>query len=101
MAGDSHTGFDSGAFSAGAIGGAMTIAGAMVAGIQNARRQNWERFNRSALIVSLEYSDEQRAYLYKNLQIANRKIGDLQTEVISLRAEIKAERARQLLVSKR
>ena len=36
MAGDSHTNFNSGAFTAGAVGGSLTIAGALVAGAQNA-----------------------------------------------------------------
>jgi hypothetical protein len=36
MAGDSRTGFHDGAFTVGAIGGATTIAGAMVAGARNA-----------------------------------------------------------------
>ena len=35
MAGDSHTNFNGGAFTAGAVGGALTIAGAAVAGVQN------------------------------------------------------------------
>jgi hypothetical protein len=35
MTGDSHTNFDAAAFTAGAVGGAATIAGALGAGISN------------------------------------------------------------------
>jgi hypothetical protein len=41
--GDSHTNFDAGAFTVGAIGGAATIAGAIGAGISNLAAARRER----------------------------------------------------------
>jgi hypothetical protein len=94
--GDSHTGFDAQAFGIGAIGGAATIAAAMVAGIQNAAAANFHRWDREALVTGLHCSELMRQRLYRHLQATNRKVLDLRNEVIALRAELKAERARRL-----
>jgi hypothetical protein len=44
VAGDSHTNFDSAAFTVGTLGGAATIAGAIGAGIANVRAQRQSEF---------------------------------------------------------
>jgi hypothetical protein len=49
MAGGSHTNFDQQAFTVGAIGGAATIAGALVAGVTNIAAGRRERGVRDAL----------------------------------------------------
>jgi predicted amino acid dehydrogenase len=57
MAGDSHTNFDAGAFTAGAVGGAATIAGAIGVGIANfaaGRRERGVLQSRDATIFRLE-----------------------------------------------
>lgn len=43
--GGSHTGFNQSAFTAGAVGGALSIAGALVAGATNASRRLQEERN--------------------------------------------------------
>jgi hypothetical protein len=64
VAGDSHTNFDVGAFSIGAVGGAATIAGAIGAGIANVRAQRQSTFadwQERELRAALELSEAFRA----------------------------------------
>jgi hypothetical protein len=51
MTGGSHTNFDSQAFTAGAIGGASLLAGAMVAGLRNAAGIRRDRNTQVAVSV--------------------------------------------------
>lgn len=92
--------FDPDAFSAGAFVGATALASAVVAGIRNAHANNWGCWSRQALVSGIEFSELRRAELYKQLQVSNRKVSELRSEVIRLRAELKAERARHLLRSR-
>ena len=94
---DPLTGFDFRAFTEGAIGGAATIAAAFVAAIQNARATNFARWDRQALVGGIEFSEQMRARVYRQLQISNRKVLEVQSEIIALRAELKAARAREIL----
>lgn len=62
---DSHTAFNSTGFTAGAFGGALTVAGALVAGMQAAAGGNgrrWDRWNRHQLETALELSEALRAH---------------------------------------
>ncbi len=66
MAGDSHTGFNSGGFSAGAVGGALTIAGAVIAGAQAAAHLNsrrWADWERHQLEAALDLSEALKTHL--------------------------------------
>jgi hypothetical protein len=99
--GNSSSGFDPDTFSACAFLGATALATAIVAGIMNARANNWAGWSRQALTSGLEFSELRRAQVYQRLQVSNRRVSDLQSEVIRLRAELKAERARQLLRTRR
>jgi hypothetical protein len=98
--GDSHTGFDSGAFTAGALAGVSLIASGFAGAFAAARNANYKKFNRSALVNSLRFSEMRRVEHYRDLQLAHRRIGDLQSEIIALRSELKAERARQILLAR-
>lgn len=100
-AGDSHTGFNSGAFTAGAVGGASVLAAAVGAGLENARQQSWARWNRKALEAAAELNGLRNNRVVRMLEAANRKVSDLQSEVVAVRAELKAERARALLAQRR
>ncbi|CUT13562.1 hypothetical protein BF49_4642 [Bradyrhizobium sp.] len=60
MSSDSHTDFNSGGFTAGAVGGAMTLAGALVAGMQNAAQlnsQRWAGWERGELVHALNIAE--------------------------------------------
>jgi hypothetical protein len=57
---DSHTAFNSSSFSAGAVGGALTVAGAMVSGLQavvQANREACARWDRDQLAAAYCYTD--------------------------------------------
>jgi hypothetical protein len=63
VSGDSHTNFDAGAFTVGALGGAATIAGALGAGLANlraAQARRWESWTVTQLIAALELSEALR-----------------------------------------
>jgi hypothetical protein len=92
--GGSHTNFDSGSFTAGAVGGAAAIAGALVAGAAACRESNWLRWSRDALIAGIEYSETMRNRCYAQLQRANRTISHQRAEIISLKAELRVAQAR-------
>lgn len=64
MAGGSHTNFDEGAFTAGAVGGAGLLAGALAQGLANYRAQQerkWSNWNVTALRSALDLSEALRA----------------------------------------
>ena|SRR5882724_10582267 len=92
MAGDSHTAFDAGAFTVGAIGGAATIAGALGAGLANFRTQrqsafaDWQEHQlRAALELSEAFREnDQRIILAQRITISR------------LRSRRAIERARSL-----
>ena len=101
MSGDSHTGFNSGAFTSGALGGASLIGAGFAASFAAARDATFKRFNRPALISSLRFSEMRRAELTRDLALAHRRIDSLESEIIGLRAELKATRARQVLLARK
>jgi aconitase B len=98
--GDSHTGFDSGAFTVGAVSGVGVFAGALGAGIANARQSSWDRFNRKALTAGIEVTEARHNRIFKQLEGVNRRIDSLQSEVIGLRAELKAVRVQLVLIAR-
>ena len=56
----SHTNFNAGNFTCGALGGACMLAGALGAGLRNAARQRasrWEAFRRAELEAILELQE--------------------------------------------
>jgi hypothetical protein len=64
MSGDSHTNFNATAFTVGAVGGALTIAGALGAGLANVRSQRQVAFagwRGDKLRAALELSEAFRA----------------------------------------
>ncbi len=92
MAGDSHTNFDATAFTAGAVGGAATIAAALGAGLANLRAaqdRRWEGWNVQQLITALELSEA--------LRVHDQRIKRAQSITIErLRSQRSIERARSL-----
>ncbi|MHC2844829.1 hypothetical protein [Bradyrhizobium diazoefficiens] len=78
--GDSHTGFDAGAFTACAACGALTVAGAMVAAVLGAAQLNarrWSAWNREQLETALDLSEELRRHAYEEreeLRVENAKL---------------------------
>jgi|SRR3954453_3143930 hypothetical protein len=94
---DPLTGFDARTFTVGAVGGAATIAAAFAAVIQNARAANFARWDRQALVDGIEFSEQMRARLYREVQVSNRRMLEMQSEMIALTAELKAMRAREIL----
>jgi hypothetical protein len=80
MAGDSHTNFNSGAFTAGAVGGALTIAGGIVAGAQNvlaARRE----MTIADLQALLDMSEALRGDQWDTIQSQRRRITELERRI--------------------
>jgi hypothetical protein len=80
MAGDSHTNFDGGAFTACAACGALAIAGAVVGAVRNAAQLNasrWASWNREQLETALDLSEELRRRAYEEreeLRVENAKL---------------------------
>ena len=66
----SYTNFNAGSFTAGAVGGASLLAGAIVAGVQAAAQANargWERWNRRQLETALALSEALRKLQHDDL----------------------------------
>ncbi|HEX7883543.1 MAG TPA: hypothetical protein VF499_12480 [Afipia sp.] len=87
--GGSHTNFDASAFTAGAVGGAMTIAGAIGAGIANVRAQRQAAFadwNSRQLRAALELSEALRAPQHRINQAQRLTIVRLERERAVARA---------------
>lgn len=78
--GDSHTNFNSSAFTACAACGSLTLAGAFVGAVQaalqlNARR--WEGWNREQVETALDLSEELRRNAYEEreeLRVENARL---------------------------
>ncbi|MCS3893438.1 hypothetical protein M2171_002571 [Bradyrhizobium japonicum USDA 38] len=73
MSGDSHTNFNSGAFTAGAATGALAVAGAMVASLQaaaNANATQWARYERDQLERFLDLSELLREHAVRRAEAA-------------------------------
>ena len=89
MAGDSHTNFDVGAFTIGAVGGAATIAGAIGAGIANVRAQRQSTFadwQERELRVALELSEAFRANDHRIIRAQRVTIARLERREATRRA---------------
>ncbi|MCC8962470.1 hypothetical protein H8A95_09125 [Bradyrhizobium sp. Pear76] len=89
MVGGSHTNFNAGAFTAGAVGGALTIAGAIGAGIANVRAQRQAAFadwNERQLRAALNLSEALRAREHRINQAQQLTIARLQREHAVARA---------------
>jgi hypothetical protein len=93
--GGSHTNFDAGAFSAGAVGGATALATALLSGCAAARAANWATWNRDALLAGIEFGELRRAELYDALTDANRTISQQEREITALRTELRVAQARR------
>lgn len=99
MAGDSHTGFNAGAFTVGAVGGAATIAGALGAGWANyraAQQDRWAGWAIDELRTALDCSETMRFGLVDDLRDANRRIAELERAAADRAFIIKRAAARSL-----
>lgn len=99
MAGGSHTDFDSGAFTLGAAGGAATIAGAMVAGWQNyraAQADRWHGWNAEQMRRALDYTDSMLIVRTDERDAAIRRIAELERFESNRSFIVKRERARSI-----
>jgi hypothetical protein len=80
--GDSHTGFDAGAFTAGAAAGSLAIAGALVAGLRNAIVANeraWDGWNADQLVKALRATEELRLHAVIRAETAERELRQLKS----------------------
>ncbi|MGY0572812.1 hypothetical protein ACTGJ9_018455 [Bradyrhizobium sp. RDM12] len=74
---DSHTAFHAPSFTGAAVGGAMTIAGALVSGMQNAAQANasaWANYNREQLEKTLDLSEALRKHAVHRAEKAEGKL---------------------------
>jgi hypothetical protein len=79
---DSHTAFHAPSFTGAAIGGAMTIAGALVSGIQNTARANacaWANYNREQLEKTLDLSEALREHAVRRAEKAETELRKIKT----------------------
>lgn len=97
--GGSHTNFDSAAFTVGAVGGAISIAGALGAGIQNyraAQAERWMNWTIEQLRAALECSEALRYDVHCRLNDANSRIADLERQLADVRFSVRRDQARAL-----
>lgn len=97
MAGGSHTDFDTGAFSTGAVAGAGLIAGALAQGLVNYRAQQerrWANWNVTALRGALDLSEALRSREQTALRSKNAIIVAQRVTIARLESELVIERAR-------
>ncbi|MCK1341010.1 hypothetical protein IVB38_34595 [Bradyrhizobium sp. 38] len=100
MAGGSHTNFDPGAFTVGAAGGALSIAGAVAAGVQNyvaARAERWAAWTLEQLRCALDLSESLRCEQYRELLDARARVAELERQIADRAFVLKRDRARLLL----
>ena len=96
VVGGSHTNFDSGAFGAGAVGGALGLSGALAAGIANYRAAcaaTYDRFEADQLRAFLHHSELMRA---RDQILMGREIQRLTRENARLRKDSVVTAARRL-----
>lgn len=96
--GGSHTNFESAAFSAGAVGGALSIAGALAAGVQNytrAQRNSWDGWTIEQLRRALECSEALRLRAHLDLNDAKATNADLERRIADLTLTFKKQAARR------
>lgn len=94
VVGGSHTAFDTGAFTVGAVGGAGLLAGAVGAGLANFRAAQAERYQRMTVEACWSAMDYYEAQLAR----ARDHIADLEQENVRLRvAQMHQTDARQVM----
>jgi hypothetical protein len=96
---DSHTGFNSSAFTVVAIGGAGVLASALAAGIANLRRcreNEYMSWTAAALRRALRVSELFRARELEQLQIAVDMIAERDRTIADLQRQIRTDQANRL-----
>jgi hypothetical protein len=99
MAGGSHTNFDVGAFSVGAIGGAGVLANALAAGIVNLRRASETdsmAWSVGSLRRALRLSELFRARELEQLRIAVNLIAERDRIIADLQRRIQTDQANRV-----
>jgi hypothetical protein len=100
MAGGSHTNFDTGAFSVGAFGGAVTLASALAAGIANLRAvrdTDYLTWTADTLRRALRLSELFRARELERLKIAIETIAERDRTIADLTRQLRIEQARRAM----
>ncbi|WP_256805786.1 glucuronate isomerase [Bradyrhizobium sp. Bra64] len=103
MAGDSHTGFNSVAFTAGALTGAGLLAGALVSGMQavvQANRAACERWTHDELKTAFNLSELLRYKKCEELAEAKAENAELQAENAKLRLLLRSATVRRAAPSR-
>jgi uncharacterized protein HemX len=96
MAGGSHTAFDTGAFTTGALSGAGVLASAFGAGLTRFREtqaRRWTGWTIEQLRAALECSELFRARERETSQALRRVIETQRTQIARLERELATERA--------
>ena len=94
--GGSHTNFDAAAFGPGAVGGALTLGGALAAGVANfraAQQARYEDWTVEQLVAAVRYSELMRAQDQITLGRENQR---LRKEIARLRRNTVVSAARRL-----
>lgn len=95
-AGGSHTNFDSSAFTVGAVGGALSIAGALAAGVQNyTRSQRWDGWTIEQLRRALDCSEALRYRGYCDLNDARAANAELERRIADMAFTFKRQAVRR------
>ena len=97
-AGGSHTNFDSGAFSVGAVGSAAALAGALAAGFQNyrqAQRDRWANWTVAQLQSALDCSETMRFAVHNELNATKARVVELERQLADRAFVFKREQARR------
>ncbi|CUT14537.1 hypothetical protein BF49_5617 [Bradyrhizobium sp.] len=97
-AGGPHTNFDSSAFTVGAVGGALSIAGALAAGVQNytrAQRHSWDGWTIEQLRRALDCSEAMRYRGYCDLNDARAANAELERRIADLTFTFKRQAVRR------
>lgn len=91
--GGSHTGFNQSAFTAGAVGGALSIAGALVAGAANARRLQVEERDLGTREMALACIRIERDIREREWKASQTVIQAQRVTIARLESELARERA--------
>ncbi|CUT11469.1 hypothetical protein BF49_2549 [Bradyrhizobium sp.] len=101
--GGSHTNFDPTAFTVGAVGGALSIAGALAAGVENytkAQRRSWSDWTVEQLRAALDCSEALRFRAHLDLNDARATNADLERRIADLTFVFKRQDARRARASR-
>ena len=99
MNGGSHTNFDAAAFTVGAAGGALSIAGALIAGARNcaiAAEANYDAWDREEARTGLYLSEQLRARDHALLLRTAAELHAARGRIASLERDNAVMRARRL-----